>query len=547
MKRTVKRHSRELNEGKWRTVTTVAASYARQKDRFLSEYGHPSVFGRYTGERQARDELVAAGYRSPTGLQGRQWKLALKDAFETVERQWLALAESLRSLVMAQWKQGRLTEEQAHYAFWVLKSARRMAQLVGDKAPRPEHFQIEAGERQRTVAYLRRVIRRARGAGPRVKKGRSFVLDAEMYSVFEQNGKQYIRIMTLTPRERVVIPLTGEGKLAGNLRVVLDDEKRRVEIHRAIDVQDRKAQGEPLAVDLGVTEVLTDSDGDRWGEGQGKRLTTYSDQVCDKGRKRNKLRSVQEKQDERGNLAKARRIEKYNLGIQKRRRQRGKMRQTMACEINRALNALQRAKDPVLIGHENLRGLGGKFRSKRLSRIVSTWARGLLKNRLTFKASAGGSRREQVTPSYSSQMCPRCGFVHYQNRRGDRFRRTVPVRGLFCGHGGDSDAVAARNLLERLDDPDIRLWTPKERVKAILLSRFRRRVERWVFDFPPEETNLAVLAEVGIEHPSTVPGKTREPATSITVDVTGTRAGQSESETPVVAIRQRGTDLGRFV
>jgi len=541
MKRTVKRHSRELNEGKWRTVTTVAASYARQKDRFLLEYGHPSVFGRYTGERQARDELVAAGYKSPTGLQGRQWKLALKDAFETVERQWLALAESLRSLVMAQRKQGHLTEEQAHYAFWVLKSAQRIAQLVGGKAPRPEHFEIEEGERRRTVAYLRRVIRRARGAGPRVKKGRSFVLDAEMYSVFEQNGKQYIRIMTLTPRERVVIPLTGEGKLAGNLRVVLDDEKRRVEIHRAIDVRDRKAQGEPLAVDLGVTEVLTDSDGDRWGEGQGKWLATYSDQVCDKGRKRNKLRSVQEKQNARGNLAKARRIEQYNLGIQKRRRQRGKMRQTMACEINRALNALQRAKDPVLIGHENLRGLGGKFKSKRLSRIVSTWARGLVKDRLAFKASAGGSRREQANPSYSSQMCPRCGFVHYQNRQGDRFQC------LFCGHGGDSDTVAARNLLERLDDPDIHLWTPKERVKAILLSRFRRRVERWIFDFPPEGMNLAVLAEVGIEHPSTVPGKTREPATSITVDVTGTWAGQSESETPVVAIRQRGTDLGRFV
>ena len=541
MKRTVKRYSRELNAGKWQTVTTVVESYARQKDRFLLEYGHPSVFGRYTGERQARDELVAAGYGSPTGLQGRQWKLALKDAFETVERQWLALAESLRSLVMAQRKQGHLTEEQAHYAFWVLKSGRRMAQLVGAQAPSPEHFEIEEGERRRTVAYLRRVIRRARGADPRVKKGRSFVLDAEMYSVFEQNGKQYIRIMTLTPRERVVIPLTGEGKLAGNLRVVLDEQKRRVEIHRAIDVRDRQAQGEPLAVDLGVTEVLTDSDGDCWGEGQGKRLATYSDQVCDKGRKRNKLRSVQEKQNERSNLGKARRIEKYNLGTQKRRRQRGKMRRTIACEINRALNALQRAKDPVLIGYENLRGLEGKFKSKRLSRIVSTWARGLVKDRLSFKASAGGSRREQVTPSYSSQMCPRCGFVHYRNRRGDRFQC------LFCGHGGDSDAVAARNLLERLNDPDIRLWTPKERVKAILLCRFRRRVERWTFDFPPEGANLAVLGEVGIEHPSTVPGKTREPATSITVDMTGAGAGQSESETPAAAIRQRGSDLGRFV
>lgn len=539
MKRTIKRHSREMNEGKWRTVAAIAASYARQKDSFLLKYGPASMFGQYRGERQARDELVAAGYESPLGLQGRQWKLALKDAFETIERQWLALAERLRPLVIAQRKQGRFMEEQAHYAFWVLKSARRMAQLVGDKAPTPEHFEIEENERRQAVVYLRRVIRRERGADPRVKNGRSFALDAEMYSVFEQNGKQYIRVMTLRPRERVVIPLTGQGELAGNLRVVLDDEKRRVEIHRAVDVRKRKAQGEPLAVDLGVTEMLTDSDGDRWGEEQGKLLATYSDQVCDKGRRRNKVRSVQEKQVKKGNLAKARRIEKYNLGTQKRRRQRGKMRQTMACQVNRALNALQEAKDPELVVHEDLRGIGGKFKSKRLNRIVSTWARGLVKDRLSFKASAGGSRREQVNPSYSSQMCPRCGFVHYKNRQGDRFQC------LFCGHGGDSDTVAARNLLERLDDPDIRLWTPKERVKAILLSRFHRRVESWDFPFSPAQANLVMLVEVGIT--ATVPGRTREPATSITADVSGIRASQSESETPAVAIRQRGTDLGRFV
>jgi putative transposase len=142
MKRTIKRYSRELNRGKWQTVVDVAGSYARQKDRFLLECGRPSVFARYGGERQGRDELVAAGYESPYGLQGRQWKLALKDAFETVERQWLALAESIRPLVMAQRKEERFTEEQAHYAFWVLKSARRMARLVGDKAPTPEHFGI---------------------------------------------------------------------------------------------------------------------------------------------------------------------------------------------------------------------------------------------------------------------------------------------------------------------------------------------------------------------------------------------------------------------
>jgi hypothetical protein len=99
----------------------------------------------------------------------------------------------------------------------------------------------------------------------------------------------------------------------------------------------------------------------------------------------------------------------------------------------------------------------------------------------------------------------------------------------------------ARNLLGRVDDPEILPWTPREWVKAILLERFRRRLERWDFDFPPEEANFFILKQVEqIVFPSTVPGRTRDtrPPVSL-VDERRKRAGQSESETPSAAIRQR--------
>ncbi|MHB0886799.1 MAG: zinc ribbon domain-containing protein [Bacillota bacterium] len=66
---------------------------------------------------------------------------------------------------------------------------------------------------------------------------------------------------------------------------------------------------------------------------------------------------------------------------------------------------------------------------------------------------------------------PTCGYVHKDNRHGDRFH--CPQ----CGWDGDADVVAGMNLLHRLDDPDINRWTPKIRVKAILVERFRRRKE----------------------------------------------------------------------
>lgn len=40
---------------------------------------------------------------------------------------------------------------------------------------------------------------------------------------------------------------------------------------------------------------------------------------------------------------------------------------------------------------------------------------------------------------------------------------------------GDGDVVAGMNLRARVNDPEIRLGTPKERAKVIPEERFRRR------------------------------------------------------------------------
>jgi putative transposase len=92
---------------------------------------------------------------------------------------------------------------------------------------------------------------------------------------------------------------------------------------------------------------------------------------------------------------------------------------------------------------------------------------------MEFRTQAGCSRLETANAAYTSQTCPNptCGVVHKDNRHGDRFHC------LACGWDGDADVVAGMNLLSRLNDAEIHLWTPKEQVKAILEVRFRRRKE----------------------------------------------------------------------
>ena len=432
MKRTIRRISLKLNKGKWKKILEIAKAYAKQKDYFLLTYGLPASFSSYKRYTTPRNELVKSDFVSPTGLQARMWKLALKDAFETVDRNWLALAKELRPLVAFMRQHKQFSKTQIHYAFWVLKKSQRMAQLMSSKEELPEHF--KGVKKIRT--FLKRTIRTKSGARPRVRTRRSFALDSGMYRLFEHNGRQYIKIMTLVSRERLVIPLTGFTAIRGTIRVVLDYGSRRVEIHYTTDIKPKKANGSAIGIDLGITEVMSDSDGDQWGEGFGVLLADYSEELNDKGKKRNKLASVKKKALGKGNKAKAKRISKFNLGRKKQNKKRGSMRSTVTRQINESLNQLYQAKSPQLIVHEKL-GKFNRTKSRRFNRLVHLWTHGLVKNRLDFKASVGGSDRKQANPAYTSQMCPSCGFVHRKNRNSDRFYC------LFCRQAGHSDKLAA--------------------------------------------------------------------------------------------------------
>jgi IS605 OrfB family transposase len=197
-----------------------------------------------------------------------------------------------------------------------------------------------------------------------------------------------------------------------------------------------------------------------------------SDKITDIGKKRNKLFYINKKAVAKGDKAKEKKVHRFNLGLGKSIKTTRRRRAEMKRQINMAINKVIAKRKPKVIVTEKL-DIRGKGKSKVINRRVSLWARKKIKERIEFKASAEGFRREQVNPAYSSQTCPPCGFVHKDNRQGDRFQC------LYCGDAnGNCDWVAAINLLARLADPDIHLYTPKERVKAILLERFNARWER---------------------------------------------------------------------
>ncbi|MBS1807490.1 MAG: transposase [Acidobacteria bacterium] len=475
--RTVKRVSEQLNIGKWQQAEALVRAYADEKQSHLDFYLTGTNFTTALTDRIRRDELVKAKYVSPFGPQGCAWKLALKDAHETVVKWYAVFAEEIRTRIPAlKW-----TESQRHYANWLIYSEPRLATLILVRAPLNPAIKLTVAERKQVQAYIRRTFRKLRGRAPQVRIARSLALDLGMYTVRTDAFRQVIEVAGLTPGKRIAIVLKGQTTIAGNIRLALDPTTRCIHIHTGFNLPEVAAlTGDVAAVDAGLTEVFTDEEGNEYGKELGPTLLTASDQLCGKGRKRNKLHSVKNKAIAKGNHAKAARIVRNNLGQQQQQKWQGKLKSTVGRIMNHAINQIVVTRQPRIVVTENL-DLRGKTHSKQLSRRVSLWHRSIANERVDFKASVKGFHREQVNPAYSSQLCPMCGSLDRRNRVGDAFQC------LKCGQAAPSDRIAATNLKARQNDVEITRSTPPAQVKVILMTRYKARLESRNASLPSEK------------------------------------------------------------
>jgi len=202
---------------------------------------------------------VASKFKSKYGLQARLWKLALKDALETLDRYWRRL--------ISQWK-ARISriivsEVQRHYLYKAIKTYPNLYEVIFYGPGVSLKMGLSSRDLRQCRRHLQRWIRKTVKKSPRVKIYRSFLAEPETYRIFTHKGRQYISIMTFTRGKRLCIPLTGEGKISGQIRIVLDFEKERVEVHHTVWSKAKRAKGKAKGIDLGITEVFTESDGDK--------------------------------------------------------------------------------------------------------------------------------------------------------------------------------------------------------------------------------------------------------------------------------------------
>src|SRR5215813_8608360 len=382
--RTVRRESLKLNQAKFDELERIARAFSSDKQAHLDFYQRDLNFSDAPSYRLRRNDLKTINHHASTPLSVHASDLAVKEAFETEVKYWAAIAAEIHPRIASrQW-----TDEQKHYAFWLLKDEHRFSLLILDRAPINEKISLAISERKQVQNYLRRRARRVMKARPRVKIARSFALDSTLYAVVRTLSGQGLTISSLEKGERIFIPLQGEGEISGNIRIVLDPESRKVEAHVSSEVKIPPYASEKIiAADVGLTEVFVDDEGNHFGKELGDTLKKASSRLNEKGKKRNKLQALAKNYDRQGKRAKARNIRRRNLGHKKSRELKRRAKITITNQINRAINELIKRREPKVIVTEKL-DFRGKAPSKEISRRVSYWSRSTLKERFEFKASA---------------------------------------------------------------------------------------------------------------------------------------------------------------
>jgi putative transposase len=202
--------------------------------------------------------------------------------------------------------------------------------------------------------------------------------------------------------------LRRDGKWFLSVAVALPDE---MEI-KATDV---------LGVDFGIAIIAADSDGNK-----------FSGNALNKILHRNQ--SLRRKLQKKGTKS-AKRLLKKRSGKESR----------FARDVNHTISKriVQNAKcTGRAIAIEELTGIRDRIKARKSERAtLHGWSFAQLGGFISYKAELNGVPLVKVDPSYTSQMCSKCGYTDKKNRKTrDEFEC------LFCGHASCADENGAKNI-----------------------------------------------------------------------------------------------------
>ena len=394
-------------------------------------------------------------------------RTAIEKSASTIKSNWTRTKKSVKKAIA---QNENLTEDDKHYLFLCLKHTPTLYNILNYKKIdyTTDYLKDLKVDVHRLNNLLRRYIRRYKTKAHTNKS--NVILPSSLYKFNPSNNE-----FTLTGKKRnskVKTTLIGNvPKLKGTLELVKNQKTNQYYLHvpldRIINKKKMTDESEILGLDVGITDLITLSNGSIYGANSAELFYNLSDNLVNKNRSRlfsykQKLEKrivIEQDQSKKSILEqKLRNLEENNLGFKKRSSKIGKYKSRIASHINHELNKMLKEEDVEEIVREDLTWRSKKKNvSKKQQNRFSTWSKGLLFERLSIKLAEKGIKETIVNPAYTSQVCCRCN--HLGERKGKEFKCSN------CNLSIDADFNASINIKKRKFISEINIDTPYKEVK----------------------------------------------------------------------------------
>ena len=464
MKRTVKIKTNCLNNEE--EILLIGTVQRNIKNYVWSRYNGIDSLLKQSGWT-IRDELIQKDLLSKK-ITKTLSRVAVEQSAATIKSNWTTTKKKVKKAIA---QNENLTKDDKHYLYLCLKHTPTLYNILNYKKVdyATDCLKDLKVDVHRLNNLLRRYIRRYKTKSYTNKA--NVILTSNLYK-FDLNNN----IFSFTGKKKnskVTITLIGNiPKLKGTLELVKNQKSNQYYLHvpldRIIIKKEMTEQSEILGLDVGITDLITLSNGSIYGANSAELFYTLSDNLVNKNRSR--LFSYKRQLEERILTEndpskksilelKLKNLENNNLGSKKRISKISKYKSRIVSHINCELNKMVKEEDIEEIVREDLNWISKKKKnvSRKQQNRFSTWSKGVLLERLSVKLAENGIKETIVHPAYTSQVCCKCN--HLGSRNGKVFKC------LNCNLNIDADFNASINTKKRKFISEINIDTPYKEVK----------------------------------------------------------------------------------
>ena len=464
MKRTVKIKTNCLNNEE--EILLIGTVQRNIKNYVWSRYNGIGSLLKQSGWT-IRDELIQKDLLSKK-ITKTLSRVAVEQSAATIKSNWTTTKKKVKKAIA---QNENLTKDDKHYLYLCLKHTPTLYNILNYKKVdyATDCLKDLKVDVHRLNNLLRRYIRRYKTKSYTNKA--NVILTSNLYK-FDSNNN----IFSFTGKKKnskVTITLIGNiPKLKGTLELVKNQKSNQYYLHvpldRIIIKKEMTEQSEILGLDVGITDLITLSNGSIYGANSAELFYTLSDNLVNKNRSRlfsykrqleERILTEQEEPEKAILEQKLKNLENNNLGSKKRISKISKYKSRIVSHINCELNKMVKEEDIEEIVREDLNWISKKKKnvSRKQQNRFSTWSKGVLLERLSVKLAENGIKETIVNPAYTSQVCCKCN--HLGSRNGKVFKCSN------CNLNIDADFNASINTKKRKFISEINIDTPYKEVK----------------------------------------------------------------------------------